>query len=83
MFNLNDLTSVLESEILINDVNQIMLCYENDQPSLTFSCILMPKHSCNNSQILYQKIIGVIRSQILMDVMPLIDEYLEYVSVPV
>ena len=87
MIDLSDIMEILQAEILEHDVNIIINHYTNDYTSLTFTYIHMPSHSCGHSQLIYQKILEILSSKslssIILEIMPLIDEYLEYISVSV
>lgn len=85
--DLSAITSALEQEILEHDINHIIKCYKDDLATLTFTFLHMPPNSCRHTHYIYQKILGIISeksvSPNLLEIMPLIDDYLEYISATV
>lgn len=71
---------------LSDDVDHIIYCYERDLPSLSNSHMIWypKKRYFEPTTNLYNSILGILKEKqyisYLIELMPLIDEYLEYAS---
>lgn len=82
--NLNLIDSPSIDPWLINDINIIITCWTNELPQLLFNNLLVKKIYNMNETDLYYKIIEIIKERNLiinlLELMPYIDDYLEYYS---
>ncbi len=69
---------------LAQDLEIILQCYYTQQPQLPLHMLQITKNTYVSPQKLYNAIVEMLASKqlshLLLDVMPLIDDYLEYYS---
>ena len=84
MNNLYEQFTNLSIDSLTHDVNIMIQCYEMDLSYLILDNMKIESNSYESIQVLYQNILCIITKKNLqndlLEIMPYIDEYLEYYS---
>ena len=71
-------------EALDHDVNILIQCYDREDPYIPFVYLVLPRKQYNHEH-LYRDIVVTMRNKnvlnLLIEMMPLIDAYMEYVCI--